>query len=340
MHPFSFLPGGILPPSAHPGDAPETETVMRHLLLVFAVLFATPLSAAEPPVTAICFAPDGKSLVAASQAGLSIRNWPELNVAAKPGSFETGLANIRDLAFSPNGKHLAVAGGTPAEAGVVEVFSWPDGKRLSELQGHSDSVSGVAWIDDGSLAAASLDHEVSVWDLGEADLRRKLKGHSRGVTTIAVVRQQDKVTLVTAGLDQNLRVWELATGRQIRSLKNHTREVHQLAVRPATEGLPMVASISRDHTVRLWQPTIGRMVRFARLESPPLAVAWLPDGSLVAVTSTDGAVRLVDPDTAKVVRKMPALHGWAYSLAAHPEDGSLAVGGRNGALMRVFASDQ
>lgn len=313
---------------------------MRHLLIISTILTASPLCAAEPPVTALGFAPDGKSLVAASQAGISIRNWPDLKVVVKPDSFRTSLANIRDVAFSPDGKHLAVAGGTPAEEGIVEVFSWPAGKRLSELQGHSDSVSGVAWIDDDSLAAASLDHEVSVWDLGEQEPRRKLKGHSRGVTTVAVVRQQEKVTLVTAGLDQNLRVWELATGRQIRSLKNHTREVHQLAVRPATEGLPMVASISRDQSVRLWQPTIGRMVRFARLESPPLAVAWLPDGSLVAVASADGAVRLVDPDTAKVVRKLPALDGWAYSLAAHPKDGSLAVGGWNGALKRVFASDQ
>ena len=313
---------------------------MRHLRTFSALRFASPLCAAEPPVTALCFDPDGKSLITASQAGLSIRNWPDFKVVAKADSFQTSLANIRDLAFSPDGKHLAVAGGTPAEEGIVEVFSWPNGKRLSEFKGHSDSVSGVAWIDDDSLAAASLDHEVSVWDLSKDEPRRKLKGHSRGVTTVAVVRQQEKVTLVTAGLDQNLRGWELATGRQIRSRKNHTREVHQLAGRPATEGLPMVASISRDHTVRLWQPTIGRMVRFARLESPPLAVAWLPDGSLVAVTSADGAVRLVDPDTAKVVRKLPALGGWAYSLAAHPKDGSLAVGGRNGALKRAFASDQ
>ena len=313
---------------------------MQHFLVIFSLLFAAPLSAAEPPVTALCFAPDGKNLVAASQTGLRIHNWPGLKFVSKPDSFQTSLANIRDLAFSPDGNHLAIAGGTPSEAGMVEVFSWPDGKQLSRFQGHSDSVSGIAWIDDDSLAAASLDHETSVWDFGKNEPRRKLKGHSRGVTTVAIVRWQEKVTLVTAGLDQNLRVWELTTGRQIRSLKNHTREVHQLTVRPATEGLPMVASISRDHTVRLWQPTIGRMVRFARLESPPLAVAWLPDGTLVAVTSADGAVRLVDPDTAKVVRKMPALDGWAYSLAAHPEDGSLAVGGRNGALKRVFASDQ
>ncbi|MBC8289063.1 MAG: WD40 repeat domain-containing protein, partial [Planctomycetes bacterium] len=236
-------------------------------------------------------------------------------------------------------KRLAVAGGAPAEEGIVEVYSWPEGKRLAEFQGHDDSVSGVAWIDNDSLAAASLDHHVSVWDLDQEKPRLKLKGHSRGVTTVAVVRHNEKSMLVSAGLDQNLRVWDLQTGRQLRSLKNHTREVHQLAVRPSAEGLPMVASVSQDHTVRLWQPTIGRMVRFARLTSPPLAVAWLSDGSLVAVASADGAVRLVDPDTAKVVRELPALDGWAYSLAAHPKDGSLAVGGRNGVLKRIVIKE-
>ena len=37
----------------------------------------------------------------------------------------------------------------------------------------------------------------------------------------------------------------------------------------------MVASASADRTIRIWQPTIGRLVRYVRLEAEPLSIAWL-----------------------------------------------------------------
>ena len=97
----------------------------------------------------------------------------------------------------------------------------------------------------------------------------------------------------------------------------------------------MIASVSDDRTVRLWQPTIGRMVRFAQLDSTPLVVDWLTDGTYAVVASADGHVRLIDPDTVEVIQDLPAVTGWAYSLGVHPTDGSLLIGGREGQLSRV-----
>jgi WD40 repeat protein len=141
--------------------------------------------------------------------------------------------------------------------------------------------------------------------------------------------------LISAGRDQNLRVWKPDSEEMVRTLNNHTNAVHALAVRPAASGLPMIASVSDDRTVRLWQPTIGRMVRFAQLDSTPLAVDWLTDGSRIVVVAADGHMRLIDPDTVEVIQKIPAVEGWAYALGVHPTDGSLLVGGRDGQLKRI-----
>ena len=135
-------------------------------------------------------------------------------------------------------------------------------------------------------------------------------------------------------MDRSLRVWKPESGRLIHSLNIHTRRVHNLTLRPGGEGLPMVASVSNDRSVRLWQPTIGRMVRFARLKSRPLDAEWLPDGSRVVVSCSDGHVRMVDPLTVQVTGDIPALAGWAYSLAVHPTDGSVLVAGQGGQLRR------
>ena len=112
--------------------------------------------------------------------------------------------------------------------------------------------------------------------------------------------------------------------------------MHDLALRPSDEGLPVIVSAGDDRTVRFWQPTIGRMVKFARLEEAPLDTAWLSDGSKVVAVCTDGAVRLVDPDSVEVTDEIHALNGWAYSLAVHPTNSSIVIGGPNAQIRRIM----
>ena len=43
---------------------------------------------------------------------------------------------------------------------------------------------------------------------------------------------------------------------------------------------------------------------------------------------------MIDPLTVQVTGDIPALEGWAYSLAIHPTDGSVLVAGQDGQLRR------
>jgi len=307
----------------------NSKTVAGIALGLCLGLLVNRAGAAEPPITSVAFAPDGKTVVACSQVGLQVYSWPELK---RQQTIKATAVNLHDVAFSPAGDRLAVGGGTPSEDGSVEIFSWPAGKSLAVLDGHDNSVMGLAWLSESLLAAASLDHSVILWNTTTGSPGRRLEGHSRGVSSLCFLKKQN--ILVSTGIDRSLRVWKPGTGELIRSLSIHTRRVHNLALRPGVEGLPMVASVSDDRTVRLWQPTIGRMVRFARLESRPLDAEWLPDGSRVVVACTDGHLRVVDPVTVKVTRDIAALDGWAYSVAVHPTDGSVLVGGQDGQLRR------
>ncbi len=284
-----------------------------------------------PPITSLAFSLDGKSVVACSQAGLHVYDWPALNLQKM---IKVQAHNIHDLSFSPSGDRLAVGGGNPATEGIVEIFSWPERKSLRVLKKHHDSVMAVAWRDASSLASASLDRRIILWDLRTGTSIQDLQGHSKGVSSLCFLN--DKEILVSTGIDQSVRVWDLTSGELIRSMNNHTLPVHDLALRPGDAGIPMIVSAGDDRTVRFWQPTIGRMVKFSRLKEAPLDVAWLNDGSKVIVSCADGAIRIIDPDSVEVTNEIPALNGWAYSLTVHPTDGSIVIGGPNAQVKRVM----
>jgi len=305
---------------------------MRGALLAGWTLVAPVACAAEPPITALAFTPDGKSVLVGSQAGVQVRTWPDLKPLRLLG---TEVANVHDLAFSPDGKTLAIAGGSPAEKGTVELLRWPEGTLLYRARPHKDVIYAVAWsADSATIVTASADQTVRKVDARTGKQTGLFEGHSRGVLT-AVFLPGDK-QFVTAGGDESLRVWDAESGKVERILPNHTKSVTGLAVRPGgdTSAPPTLASISDDRTVRLWQPTVGRMVRFARVPSEPRAVAWTTDGASILVACKDGGLRVIDPESVEVRRTIPAIEGVAYALAVAP-DGSVVIGGRDGRLKRV-----
>lgn len=166
---------------------------------------------------------------------------------------------------------------------------------------------------------------------------RDFKGHSRGVTALCWL--PDKETFVSGSLDHSLRVWNANTGELIRSLSQHTGSIHALALQPSTEGLPIVASSASDRTIRFWQPTIGRMVRYVRLPSEALSIAWIGEETIVA-SCRDGKLRVINTFTLRIERELAAVAKLGYSLALHPTDGSVAVGGLNGEIRRIIVRQE
>jgi WD40 repeat protein len=283
------------------------------------------------PITSVAVDNKGQLSIDGSQDGLIVRTWPELQQIKR---LPTSLSSIYDIEISPDGHRLVVAGGTPGEAGSIELYEWPSGEKIKHVSPHEDVIYATAWSHDSRyFATASADKSVQTFDL-DCQNHATLLGHSRSV--MAVDYLPNGLGLLSAGVDTSIRYWDLKEATRSpqpeRTLINHTKEVFAMRVRPSSvDSISVAATISQDRTVRFWQPTIGRMMRFVRLESVPYDFCWQSNGRILVAACHDGKVRTIDSDSAQVLRTIDALDGIAYSIAADAKDG-LLVGGANGQL--------
>lgn len=290
-----------------------------------ATAFSRPAFAAgtSPPVTAVAFSHDGETIFRGSQSGLE---W----VSAKSGDVvhlqDVDFDNIHSISRVGQSNHIAIAGGTPGEFGGVALLDTKTRQVVHRTEFGSDVVYDLCVTTDGKrLVAAGGDEVCSVFLVKSKQPALRYTKHSRAVT--ASVWLADNSTIVSAGRDQTLRVWDADNGDTKRTLHHHSRDVTTLANRPTTDGLPMIASASKDRSVRFWQPTIGRMVRFARLPATPLCIAWVQQGEMLVAGCSDGSARLIDPTTVNLVKTIEVSEGWLYAVDVDPTEPNRVVFG-------------
>lgn len=311
-----------------PFQTKQSHAVPCAELCLILLLASASITHAAPPITAVALAPDRTQVVFGSQAGVEIRRWPELD---RPERLATQLAHVHDLRFAPDGRTLLVAGGTPAEEGVVEAWSWPAKQALRQVAGHRDVVYRVAFVPDGrQFATAGGDGVCQIFEMSDGTPLRRFEKHSRAVLGIDYL--PDGRTIVSVGADQTLRIWDAAEGMPLRSFDNHVGIINGVATRPsvAAKTLPVVATWSDDRTVRFWQPTIGRLMRFVRLPSPPRTAVWSLDGSRLLVGCDDGQWRAIDPDEAHIVATGEGLPGRIHEILLDPTRNEGLVAGVSG----------
>ncbi|MDZ7968696.1 MAG: serine/threonine-protein kinase [Nostoc sp. DedSLP03] len=166
---------------------------------------------------------------------------------------------------------------------------WRSLHTLTEHSGTLSSVNALAISPDGhTLASASDDKNIKLWDLNTKKVLASLSGHTHAVKSVTF--SPDGQILATASDDKTIKLWQFDTLKEICTLWGHAHAVKSVAFSPDGQ---ILASGSWDKTIKLWDVNTGREIcTIAGHQLKVNSVAFSPQGQLLASTSYDRTIRL------------------------------------------------
>ena len=299
-------------------------------------LASPPVYRRAPAVSGLAWSPDGSALAVAA--------WHEVILRSGDGEQLLGRLvgespRVEALAFSPDGRQLAVAGGAPSEYGEVQLWDVAERKLVRSIKASADCFFGISWSPDGSkVAVGCADKLVRVFAV--ADGREVMRCDNHLDWVFGTAWSRDGARLVSASRDKAVKLIDVATGHLIDDLAKPRDPLLCLARHPVED---LVAFGSDTGQVRLHKvaPRGGRLAEgddkeessvreFERLAGPVHAVAFSPDGTLLAATGAKGETRIWKTADGKRTAQITSPGAALFALTFSSDGTRLATAGADG----------
>jgi WD40 repeat protein len=198
---------------------------------------------------------------------------------------------------------------------------------------HGSQVQFLLFAPDGkTLASASADGTIFVWETATGKELRQFKGRPYGSSSI--VFSPDGKTLAFSGEDMSVQFWDLSTGKMLRQFAAPQMSFMSLAISPE---LKTAAFVCNDQSIRLWDAVAGKELTSIARQQPANGqqaffgniIAFSSDSRSIAVGGNDGnrsAVRFWEATTGKELQQwnLPQNNG-VMSLLFAPDGKHIAV---------------
>lgn len=244
---------------------------------------------------------------------------------------------IFDLAYSPDGKLLALAGYKE-----VRLLDAATRQELAVLSGSAGTVRAIAFSRDGTLLAAAgglpaRSGEVLIWDVAQRKLLHTIHGHSDCIYGVAF--SPDGKSIATASYDKLVKLFDITSEKEIRTYKDHIDAVYAVAFTP--DGKRLVSGAA-DRTIKIWDVATGeRLYTLSEPQDGINTIAVDPSGRYVAAGGLDKSIRIwsLGDKEGTLLRSLIAHEDAILRLAWSP-DGSELISSSADKTVKVFrASD-
>lgn len=306
-----------------------------------------PFKISEPPVytspgviSALTYSPDGEMF--------AISGYHETLLYKSDGSQLVARLigdspRIESVAFSKDGKWLAVSGGAPSLMGEVQVWDVEKRTLVRSLAVSSDSIYGVSFSPEGDrIACGGADKSVRLFNVADGKELFKFDNHSDWVfgTTFSV----DGKRVLSGSRDRAMKLINASNAQLIDDINKLLENVLCIARHPKEDIIAYGGELGGVRTYKM-QENQGRtaanndvnLVReYERQPSSVHAICYSPDGSLLAVGGAMDEIRIYKTSDGARAGTAKGFNGAIFSMTPHPKQPLLAAGGFDGKV-HIFA---
>lgn len=323
---------GQLP--APPGFPPNARTASTG---------SKPLSSIRPsPLT------PGRAMTPSSSRG-GAPSFSSAGVTAPPAGtvfcvFEGHRAEVNDLAWSPDGFHIASAGSDK----TVQLWNTGTGTAVLVYQDTTKNAMAVSWSPDGARIAAGYagdKRDPETLQIVQVASGEKLFSYASNAgfwnaqadkTIYAIAWSPDGGCVACGGGEYKVDIWDARGWKQQVTYKGHNSTVYAIAWSP--DGR-QVASTGSDDAVHIWDALTGRnAATFFKHSSVVSSVVWSPNGQRIVSASHDKTAQVWNAVTGTSLTIYRGHSDRIQTAAWSPDGTRIATAGRDGKVQVWDAS--
>jgi WD40 repeat protein/predicted transcriptional regulator len=235
-----------------------------------------------------------------------------------------------------------------------------DAQEMHYQRSLPNAGADAAWSPDGTLLATSSGKNVSILNVADGSVQKRLVGHASFVSSVSW--SPDGSRLVSGGLDRTIRIWDFesasdllninlpdaidsvawspdgrfiaashgnvvtvrdaAAGTKVADFEENATKISSVAW--SLDGTRLAAAGAPNFLQIYSTANLSRALRFTQLTSNAHSLAWSPDG-IKMVTGSDKAVKIWNALTGELEKTLASIDNRINHAVAWSPDGSKIV---------------
>jgi WD40 repeat protein len=224
-----------------------------------------------------------------------------------------------NVVFHPNGKSLL----SGDDFGHVKLWDLTTGSLKNDFNNNDEPIAELVYSPDGKkFAFSGSSGKINVFD--GVTFKSMTSFESLQDENLAgLVWTPDGNSVLVAGSDGSIKTLNASSGQVKTNLEPLEAGIRTLDL--AFDAQTMIVG-SNDGAIQALQITGKTLWKTQLASASPLSVRYSPDGKSIAVSATDGTLRLLDSSTGKILYSLTNHTDSTLALAFSPDGTRLLVG--------------